>query len=174
MTDVNPASSSRRAREQRSHDAAQVAREVIELLEVLWEQGRDAVSSAPVSSSQLRVMYILDRDEGINLRTLGEVLGSAPSSVSRLCDRLQALGFVERAASPVSRRELELRLSSRGKAYLAELRARREKALLAAIAGMPSAARRALVEGLAGFRAAVGEVPPVRGEGSAGPAVRSA
>lgn len=149
---VNPAPPHRRPRR-----AAQTACEVIELLEVLWERGRDAVSSAPVSASQLRVMYSLDREEGINLRTLGELLGSAPSSVSRLCDRLQALGFVERAPSPVSRRELELRLTGPGKEYLQELRVRREEALLAAIETMTPRTREALVEGLTGFQAAVEE-----------------
>ncbi|MCP3822235.1 MarR family transcriptional regulator [Streptomyces sp. A3M-1-3] len=145
----------------RSRDAARAAGEVIELLEVLWERGRDAVSSHPVSPSQLRVLYSLDREEGINLRTLGELLGSAPPSVSRLCDRLEALGFVERAPSPVSRRELELRLTGRGKTYLRELRARREEALLTAIAAMTPTARKALVEGLTGFQDAVEEAETV-------------
>ncbi|MEU6081608.1 MarR family transcriptional regulator [Streptomyces sp. NPDC047108] len=151
----------------RSLEAAGAAREVIELLEVLWERGRTSVPTAPVSSSQLRVLHILDRDEGINLRTLGLVLGAAPSSVSRLCDRLQVLGLVERGASPASRREVDIRLSERGEAYLADLRARREEALLLAIGTMTAAARDALVEGLAGFRAAVEETDPVRGR--AGP-----
>ncbi|MET8009194.1 MarR family transcriptional regulator [Streptomyces sp. NPDC005271] len=166
---VNPAPSHRR-----SLEAAQMACEVIELLEVLWERGRDAVSSSPVSASQLRVLYSLDREEGINLRTLGELLGSAPSSVSRLCDRLQALGFVERAPSPVSRRELELRLTSHGKAYLLELRARREEALLAAIADMAPTDRKALLEGLKGFQDAVDGTASARQPDTADGAVRFA
>ncbi|WP_065966850.1 MarR family winged helix-turn-helix transcriptional regulator [Streptomyces sparsogenes] len=166
---VNPTPSHRRSRE-----GAHMACEVIELLEVLWERGRDAVSSSPVSASQLRVLYSLDREGGINLRTLGELLGSAPSSVSRLCDRLQALGFVERAPSPVSRRELEIRLTSHGKAYLLELRARREEALLAAIATMTPTARKALLEGLKGFRDAVEETATVRRRDPTDSAVRLA
>lgn len=154
---VNPA-----PRHRRPGDVARGAGEVIELLEVLWERGRDAVSTSPVSASQLRVLYSLDREEGINLRTLGEILGSAPSSVSRLCDRLQAIGFVERAPSPFSRRELELRLTGRGRAYLVELRGRREEAMCAAIAAMPAAQREALVEGLKGFRSAVEATAPVQ------------
>ncbi|MFJ8649264.1 MarR family winged helix-turn-helix transcriptional regulator [Streptomyces sp. NPDC093546] len=135
--------------------AAHAAREVIELLEVLWHKGRDMTSPAPVSSSQLRVLYILDRDQPINLRTLGDVLGSAPSSVSRMCDRLDALGFIERSPSAASRRELELRLSGRGENYLKDLRARREAALLHVISAMPATQRTALATGLSGFRLAV-------------------
>ncbi|MGP3990087.1 MarR family winged helix-turn-helix transcriptional regulator [Streptomyces sp. 3N207] len=143
---VNPSPPGRNAR-----DATQRAGEVIELLEVLWERGRNAVPTAPVSPSQLRVMYCVDRDEGMNLRTLGEALGSAPSSVSRLCDRLEAIGFVERSPSPTSRRELELRLTRRGRAYLRNLRQQREEALFEILAAMPSREREALLKGLKGF-----------------------
>ncbi|MFF8598068.1 MarR family winged helix-turn-helix transcriptional regulator [Streptomyces sp. NPDC015232] len=134
---------------------AEAARELIELLEVLWERGRDMVSSTPVSASQLRVLYSLDREEGISLRTLGELLGSAPPSVSRMCDRLEALGFVQRLPSPVSRRQLELHLTVHGKAYLRDLRAHREEALLAVIGTMTPTSRKALLRGLTGFHEAV-------------------
>jgi DNA-binding MarR family transcriptional regulator len=147
--------------------AARAAREVIELLEVLWNRGRDMTSPAPVSSSQLRVLYILERDQPINLRTLGEVLGSAPSSVSRMCDRLDALGFIERSPSSASRRELELRLSSRGDSYLKDLRERREAALLDVISAMPPAERAALATGLSSFRLAVADTAQRAGAGGA-------
>lgn len=126
--------------------------EFIELVEVLWERGREPVATGQVSPSQLRVLYTLDREAGINLRRLAEILGSASPSVSRLCDRLQATGFVERTPSPVSRRELELRLTGHGREYLADLRMRRENVLMSTIDAMPPTARRALLEGLRGFR----------------------
>ncbi|GGU47911.1 MarR family winged helix-turn-helix transcriptional regulator [Streptomyces lavendofoliae] len=135
--------------------ATRPAREVTELLEVLWNRGRDLTSPAPVSSSQLRVLYVLDRDEPINLRTLGDVLGSAPSSVSRMCDRLDALGYIERSPGSASRREVELRLSARGRSHLDDLRARREAALLDVVDAMAPAVRAALTAGLGGFRRAV-------------------
>ncbi|MGW7428232.1 MarR family winged helix-turn-helix transcriptional regulator [Streptomyces sp. NPDC054861] len=153
--------------------AAQTTREVIELLEVLWSQGRDATSTAPVSSSQLRVLYALDRNRGINLRTLGEALSSAPSSVSRMCDRLHALGFIKRSLSSASRRELELRLSSRGESYLKDLRARRERALLEIITDMAVEDRAALARGLAGFGRSV-ESTGSKGEEPSGKAAESA
>lgn len=140
--------------------AARMAQEVIELLEVMWHKGRDLAPTAPASPSQLRVLYILDRDGGINLRTLGRELGAAPSSVSRLCDRLQALGFIERSTSPASRRELELRLTIHGEKYLKELRTRRENALLDILERLPAGDRAALVQGLAGFLDAA--QPPAR------------
>lgn len=141
-----------------SRDAARAGCEVIELLEAFWEQGREAAPAGPVSPSQMRLLYALDREEGINMRMLAKALSSAPPSVSRLCDRLEAAGFVERTPSPVSRRELELRLTSQGKAYLADLRMRRENILMSTIDAMPPRARRALLEGLSGFRSAAADL----------------
>ncbi|MFE9732123.1 MarR family winged helix-turn-helix transcriptional regulator [Streptomyces sp. NPDC005863] len=143
--------------------AAFTAREALEVLEVLWGQRRDLAPTSPVSPSQLRVLYVLADNDGINLRALGEELGSAPSSVSRMCDRLHALDLIERAASSASRREVELRLSGRGARYLRELRARREASLAEVVATMTPAEQAAFAQGLACFRTAV-----LRGKGDAG------
>ncbi|MET9363388.1 MarR family transcriptional regulator [Streptomyces sp. NPDC006632] len=144
--------------------AAFAAGEAIEVLEVLWGQSRDLASIAPVSTSQLRVLYILADRDGINLRALGDELGSAPSSVSRMCDRLHALGFIERTPSSASRREVELGLSGKGVQYLSDLRRRREAALADVVAIMTPAEQGAFAQGLACFRTAVR-----RGGSAAGP-----
>ncbi|MDT0475803.1 MarR family winged helix-turn-helix transcriptional regulator [Streptomyces griseoviridis] len=128
-------------------EVARVTSEAAELLEVLW--GR--ASTAPVSASQLRVLFILEHNEGINLRTLADALGSTPPSTSRLCDRLQAVGFMERRAGSTSRRELRLYLSRHGRSFLADLRARRETALTSVLEQMPAAQRSALLSGLEAF-----------------------
>ncbi|MGI5426876.1 MarR family transcriptional regulator [Streptomyces sp. CA-179760] len=128
-------------------EVARVTSTAAELLEVLW--GR--ASTAPASASQLRVLLILEHHEGINLRTLADSLASTPPSTSRLCDRLQATGFVERVVSPVDRREVRLRLSGRGRTFLADLRVRREQALRAVLDQMPAAKRVALLQGLEAF-----------------------
>ncbi|MFJ6697960.1 MarR family winged helix-turn-helix transcriptional regulator [Streptomyces sp. NPDC091272] len=137
-----------------------MAREVVEQLEMLWERGREAVPTAPVSTSQLRVLYILDQRDGINLRELGEQLGAAPSSVSRLCDRLQALGHLDRSFSSADRREVTLHITFSGRSYLCELRAHREEELSATLASMTQEERAALAHGLAAFRRAHGSAGP--------------
>ncbi|MEU0336714.1 MarR family transcriptional regulator [Streptomyces sp. NPDC006193] len=131
-------------------EVARVTSTAGELLEVLW--GR--ASTAPASASQLRVLLILEHHEGINLRTLADSLASTPPSTSRLCDRLQAAGFVDRVVGSTDRREVRLHLSSRGRAFLDDLRARRERELQAVLALMPAAKRAALLEGLEAFCAA--------------------
>jgi DNA-binding MarR family transcriptional regulator len=108
---------------------AVVACEAMELLEELLGRGQEALPSGAVSASQLRALVAIDRGEGLNLRGLCAALGSSPSSVSRLCDRLEALGMVERSPSVVSRREVELRLTRYGRNVVAELRDHRIRKL---------------------------------------------
>jgi DNA-binding MarR family transcriptional regulator len=67
---------------------------------------------------------------------------------------LQAVGFVERRAAVNSRRELQLFLSRRGRAFLTDLRSRRESTLEAVLEQMPAVQRTALLRGLESFCAA--------------------
>ncbi|MEU0162022.1 MarR family transcriptional regulator [Streptomyces sp. NPDC006261] len=143
-------------------------RGVIELLELYWTRVPDGFSPVTVSAPQLRVMYVIERREGINLRQLGAELEAAPSSVSRLCDRLEAIGFVRRSASTASRREVELRLTAQGRAHVDRLRARREERLAAALARTSPASRARLMEAVETLRAALTVVraePPDTGTG---------
>ncbi|MFJ3819132.1 MarR family winged helix-turn-helix transcriptional regulator [Streptomyces sp. NPDC090056] len=132
-----------------------MALEVLELLEVLWSRG-ETVSTSPLSSSQVRVLYVLEREGVVNLRTLAEKLDSMPSSVSRMCDRLQAVGFIDRGHNPCDRRELELRLSRRGAGYLRTFRSRREEVLCELLGKMTPTEQAMLVRGLSGIRTAAG------------------
>ncbi|NEB35833.1 MarR family transcriptional regulator [Streptomyces sp. SID14515] len=141
------------SREQASADAVAAS----ELLEVLWGRGQESAASGTVSPSQLRALLVIERQEGTNLRALGEALGSSAPSVSRLCDRMEAMGLLQRAPSPTSRREVELRLSPRGRALLEEYRALRAAELNAVLERMDPAALAALAEGLAAFHAAASE-----------------
>lgn len=141
--------------------AARQAGSIAELLDVMWEQDRDAPPPyTPVS--QLRVMYIVDRENGLRMRALNRLLGAAPPSVSRLVDRLQALGFVERRPCPDSRREITLSLTEAGRKHLARIRERRDQLLVQALAGMPSRQRTALTEALAGLQQALVDQPMLR------------
>ncbi|MYY08640.1 MarR family transcriptional regulator [Streptomyces sp. SID4919] len=134
-----------------------------ELLEVLWGRGQEATPAVTVSPSQLRALLVIEQDEGTNLRALGEAIGSSPPSVSRLCDRMEAMGLVERRPSRTSRREVELRLSPRGRVLLRESRANRKREVAAVLAVMGPAALDALTEGLAAFRAAAAQIEGRRG-----------
>lgn len=142
-----------RHREQVSEDVCAAS----ELLEVLWGRGQEAAPAGTVSPSQLRALLVIEQQEGSNLRSLGEALGSRAPSVSRLCDRMEAMGLVQRHPSPTSRREVELRLTARGRLLLEEYRAIRTRELAAVLERMQPAEVAALAEGLAAFRTAASE-----------------
>nr|WP_236808749.1 MarR family transcriptional regulator [Amycolatopsis albispora] len=156
-----------RSREQRGPDAAAAVTDLAELLEIMFEQAGNAsdasdaadASARPLSAAQLRAVVALDRHDGLNLRALADLLGSTPPLVSRLCDRLQAVGYLERLPSSRSRRELTLRLSERGRAYLQDLRARRRESVQAVLSKMSPDALAALATGLRGFHAAAAAEP---------------
>ncbi|WP_328864494.1 MarR family transcriptional regulator [Streptomyces sp. NBC_00304] len=128
-----------------------------ELLEVLWGRGQEAAPPGTVSTSQLRALLVIEKQEGSNLRSLGEALGSRAPSVSRLCDRMEAMGLVQRDPSQTSRREVELRLTGRGHALLEEYRAIRTRELSAVLERMQPADVAALAGGLAAFRSAAAQ-----------------
>ncbi|MER6440080.1 MULTISPECIES: MarR family transcriptional regulator [unclassified Streptomyces] len=130
---------------------------VLELLEIAWERGRSTLSTAPLSTAQTRVMYIIEREPGINLSTLGRHLSAAAPSVTRLCDRLQAAGYLRRTPRPEDRREMQLELTDSGVAHLRKLRLRREQVLHQAMNRMTPDAQHALVTGLSALCDAVGE-----------------
>ncbi|MFF3750912.1 MarR family winged helix-turn-helix transcriptional regulator [Streptomyces sp. NPDC002018] len=136
---------------------AEAACAASELLEVLWGRGQETAPSGPVSPSQLRALLVIEKREGVNLRTLGDVLGSRPSSLSRLCDRMEAMGLVVRSPSPTSRREVELRLSRHGHKVLDEYRALRTREVGVVLERMDPSDVMMLAQGLGAFRAAANE-----------------
>lgn len=148
---------------------AQTACRVSELLDVLWGRGQEATLAGPLPPSQFRALTVIEEQQGVNQRALGEALGSRPSSVSRLCDRLEAAGLVERLTSATSRREVVLRLSRRGAAVLDDFRASRAREIEAVLQSMSPAHLRTLAEGLEQFQnAAAAHIAPGPVPGEAG------
>ncbi|OEJ40043.1 hypothetical protein AR457_16985 [Streptomyces agglomeratus] len=133
---------------------AHTASEVTDLLAVLWGGARLKAPAGPISPSQLRALLAIERLDGGNLRALGETLGSSPPATSRLCDRLEAAGLVERRLSPSSRREVELHLSRPGRVLLEEVREYQVLELAPVLETMSPEALAQLATGLAAFRAA--------------------
>ncbi|MFK0025981.1 MarR family winged helix-turn-helix transcriptional regulator [Streptomyces sp. NPDC090798] len=103
--------------------------------------------------SQLRVMYIVDHENGIRMRALTRLLGASPPSVCRLVDRRPC---------PDSRREVMLCVTPAGRRHLAQVCGRRDQLLLQALDSMPSHQRTALTEGLAALQQALIDQPMLR------------
>ncbi|WP_338703331.1 MarR family transcriptional regulator [Streptomyces sp. Q6] len=139
-------------------DTADLAVEVSGLLGVVRGRAHGRMLSGLVSTSQMRALLVLGRLEGGNQRALGEALGSSPPATSRLCDRLEAAGLLERRLSETSRREFQLFLSARGRVLLDEVRAAEVEEVRTMLDAMPTHALGQLAEGLAAFRDAAAAV----------------
>jgi DNA-binding MarR family transcriptional regulator len=128
----------------------------LDTLQDVWGQPNDG-ADLPVSPSQLRALNIIEAGGEINMGGLAARLGTIPSAASRLCDRMVAAGLLERELSPVSRREVVLRLAPQGARLLAKLRQERVEAVSRVLEHMSPAEQRALITGLLAFRSAAGE-----------------
>jgi DNA-binding MarR family transcriptional regulator len=115
----------------------------------VWSSAQERTTDR-VSLSQLRALEAIG-PATVNLRTLADRLDMIPSSASRLCDRLQAAGLLDRTGSDQDRRQIGLRLTRPGMRLLGELSAHRRRDLDEILRRMTPRGRRALLHGLQEF-----------------------
>ncbi|MGS2615859.1 MarR family transcriptional regulator [Micromonospora sp. LZ34] len=114
-----------------------------------------------VSPTQLRVLSLLASRPRTNVNRLAELLDVVPSSASRLCDRLEAIGLLRRVADPRDRREVRLVPTPAAENLLRELTERRHQAVQAVLDRMPGRVQHELLFGLLAFgQAAAGVTEP--------------
>ncbi len=111
-----------------------------------------------VSPTQLRVLTLLDANPAMNVNALAQTLQVNPSSASRLCDRLEAMGLLRRHTDPRDRREVNLRATAAAGDLLAQWNRHRCEVLLSVLAKMPATARQELVRSLRAFSVAADEL----------------
>jgi len=76
-----------------------------------------------VTRPQWRVLTLLARREGINQGGIADLLEVEPITLSRMIDRLQEAGLVERRADPNDRRAWQLFLTDKATPIIAQLKA---------------------------------------------------
>lgn len=118
-----------------------------------------AAAPADVTLAQYRVLVVL-ASRGPQFPTaLAAELRSAPSSITRLCDRLEAKGLLTRSSATGNRKQVVLAISAAGRRVVdAVTRVRREE-IAALVAAVPPARRHGVVAALTELAAAAGEVP---------------
>ncbi|MEU9242277.1 MarR family transcriptional regulator [Streptomyces shenzhenensis] len=129
---------------------ARTMADAVESLANLWEAAAQGASPR-LSPHQLRALQTLERDPGLNLTALAGAMDIGPPTASRLCDRLEAAGLLERESHPRNRRVVRLRLTRQGRQALEEVAWRRSRRLAAVLGAMEPAGREALGRGLQGF-----------------------
>ncbi|MFE0511052.1 MarR family winged helix-turn-helix transcriptional regulator [Streptomyces sp. NPDC058964] len=130
--------------------------DAVERLAHLWSVAAQE-ATVRLSLHQLRALRVLETAPEANLTGLAERMDIGLPTASRLCDRLEAAGMLERALHPRNRREVQLRLTRQGRRVLADVARRRTQALAGVLTAMEPAERSALVRGMRAFLAAQGE-----------------
>lgn len=125
--------------------------------------GISAASLAPIEDqvtlSQYRALVVLASRGPQSLAQLAAELQVVPSTATRMCDRLERKGLVERRAVPDNRREVEVRLAREGRKIVTTVAAARRRALRAIVDRLGEGERAALVDALDAFAGAAGELP---------------
>jgi MarR family transcriptional regulator for hemolysin len=101
-----------------------------------------------LTQAQWRAIAHLSRSEGMHQASLAESLEIQPITLTRLIDRMQAAGWVERRTDPDDRRAVRLYLTEKCQPILDEMYARAADTLEEALAGLPATARERLVDAL--------------------------
>ncbi|MEU6100679.1 MarR family winged helix-turn-helix transcriptional regulator [Streptomyces flaveolus] len=127
--------------------------DAVEALTHLWTVAAQG-ASLRLSPHQLRALRVLESEPGLNLTALAERMEMGLPTASRLCDRIEAAGLLERVLHPHKRREVQLRLTGHGRQMLDEVALLRAHALAAVLAAMDRPVREALHRGMPGFLAA--------------------
>src|SRR4051794_19374952 len=106
-----------------------------------------ANDNSGVSAAQLRVLGVVDQAGSINLTQLAVALHTAPSSASRLCDRLEAADLLRRTADDRDRREVWLVLTPTARRLLDGLGRQRQETVAAVPRRVAPDGRAALLQG---------------------------
>ncbi|MFP3852834.1 MAG: MarR family winged helix-turn-helix transcriptional regulator [Anaerolineales bacterium] len=82
-----------------------------------------------INSTQYRLLTILDDQKGKTMTTLSEQLILSKSSITRIVDQLEQLGWVMRVDDPEDRRVLDIVLTAKGLAQRAMIISAHESSL---------------------------------------------
>jgi DNA-binding MarR family transcriptional regulator len=126
------------------HDFDRQLLDAVENLVPLWFSAVED-GSPRLSPRQILALRAVRRRPELNLTALAEQLAVGLPTASRLCDRLEAAGLLQRHVRFDDRREVHLVVTERGHGFLADLTERLSARLNDALAAM-AAAERARVE----------------------------
>jgi DNA-binding MarR family transcriptional regulator len=103
---------------------------------------------APIPVSEAHALSELDVAGPLSQRELGERLGLAKGTVSRIVDLLVERGWARRIRSPEDGRVVHVRLTSAGRAAARRLAARRRTRLAGLLDHLPADERRRVIDAL--------------------------
>lgn len=120
------------------HDAARLMRRRFET----------RASGHGLSSAQWRLLVRVVKEEGVAQARLAELLEIEPISVSRLIDRMQEAGWIERRTDASDRRVRMIFPTAKASDAYAQVKSLAGEVYAQALAGLSQEERRLLVKGL--------------------------
>ncbi|WP_187973283.1 MarR family winged helix-turn-helix transcriptional regulator [Aquibium microcysteis] len=113
-----------------------------------------------LSSAQWRLLFRLIRDEGVPQARLAEILDIEPISVSRLLDRMEEGGWIERRPHATDRRVRVIYATGKARDAFGEVKGMVEDIYEEAMAGLSPEARQQLLASLEQVRTNVADGEP--------------
>lgn len=89
-----------------------------------------------VTRAQWKVLFRLERQPGLRQIELSDILDIEPITLSRIVDRLEESGLVERKADPLDRRAWRLHVTAKAQPLIAKLRGIANDMIAEAFAGI--------------------------------------
>ena len=89
-----------------------------------------------VTRAQWKVLFRLTRQPGMRQIELADLLDVEPITLSRIVDRLEEAGLVERVADPADRRAWRLHVTAKAQPLIEKLRAVADEMISEAFAGI--------------------------------------
>ncbi len=104
------------------------------------------VQSLGLTQAQWRTLVHLSRCQGMNQAALAEILEIRPITLTRLLDKLQQAGWIERRLDPTDRRVFRLYITEQAQPMLAELETAAAETRAEATQGLSNAMRKELID----------------------------
>jgi DNA-binding MarR family transcriptional regulator len=89
-----------------------------------------------VTRAQWKVLFRLERQPGLRQIELADMLDIEPITLSRIVDRLEEAGLVERGADPADRRAWRLHVTAKAQPLIAKLHEVADEMIAEAFAGL--------------------------------------
>lgn len=110
-----------------------------------------------VTLPQFRVLVVLSGTGPLRIGTLAERMKANPSTFSRTIDRMVVHGWVDRATSADSRREVLVQITAEGRALVDQVTEKRRHDISAILGRLSPADQKSIAAALALFTEAAGE-----------------
>ena len=132
-------------------EGKRILNSIRQLVRALRLFDREAQTRHGISAAQVFVLHALQEEEGLSLSDLAERTATDQSSVSTVVQKLVTIGYVSRTPRKEDRRQMEIRLTPKGRTVVRKTPPPAQQKILAAVDAMSPRDRKALAELMEAF-----------------------